>query len=191
MNLFDMIKFGSIRNLLAAEGHGEGGGGILEQLGISLDVLIIQAAGFLLLLWLMRRFFWKPVSAILENRRNDINNTYDKLESDRRSMEQLRADYEQRLAQIETEARERIQEALGEAQRMRDQILDDARRQGEELIARAQEQANLEREKLLTELQTHVTTLALSAAERVIGESLDTDRHRRLVQEFIDKAEVR
>lgn len=191
MNLFDMIKFGSIRNLLAAEGHGEGGGGILEQLGISFDVLIIQAAGFLLLLWLMRRFFWKPISAILENRRNDINNTYDKLEADRRSMEQLRADYEQRLAQIETEARERIQEALGEAQRMRDQILDDARRQGEELIARAQEQANLEREKLLTELQTHVTTLALSAAERVIGESLDTDRHRRLVQEFIDKAEVR
>jgi F-type H+-transporting ATPase subunit b len=191
MNLLDILKFGGIRNLLAAEEHGAGGGGILEQLGISFDVLIIQAVGFLLLLWLMRRFFWKPISATLENRRQDINSTYDKLEADRRAMEQLRADYEQRLTQIENEARERIQEALGEAQQMRDQILDDARRQGEELIARAHEQANLEREKLLTELQTHVTTLALSAAERVIGESMDTDRHRRLVQEFIDKAEVR
>jgi len=191
MNWFDILKFGGIRNLLAAEGHGESGGGILEQLGISLDVLIIQAVGFLLLLWFLRRFFWKPISATLESRRQDISATYDKLEADRLAMEQLRADYEQRLAQIETEARERIQEALGEAQTMRDQILEDSRRQGDELIARAQEQASLEREKLLTELQTHVTNLALAAAERVIGESMDADRHRRLVQEFIDKAEVR
>ncbi len=179
----------TLTNLMAAETHG--GGGILEQLGIDFNLIIIQAVGFLLLLWLLTRFFWKPIEQMLEARRQDINATYDKIEADRRAMEQLRAEYEQRLAQIEAEARERIQQAVGEAQQLRDQILQDARRQAQEIIARAQEQASLEREKLLTELQTHVADLTLAVAERILGESLDDERHRRLINEFIQTVEVR
>ncbi len=179
----------TLTNLMAAETHG--GGGILEQLGIDFNLIIIQAVGFLLLLWLLTRFFWKPIEQMLEARRQDINATYDKIEADRRAMEQLRAEYEQRLAQIEAEARERIQQAVGEAQQLRDQILQDARRQAQEIIARAQEQASLEREKLLTELQTYVADLTLAVAERILGESLDDERHRRLINEFIQTVEVR
>jgi F-type H+-transporting ATPase subunit b len=177
-----------LTNLMAAETHG---GGILEQLGIDFNIILIQIVGFLLLLWLMMRYFWKPVEQMLEARRQDINATYDKIEADRQAMEQLRVDYEQRLAQIEAEARERIQQAIGEAQQLREQILQDARRQAQEILARAQEQAQLEREKLLTELQTHVADLTLAVAERVLGESLDDERHRRLINEFIQTVEVR
>lgn len=181
--------FWSLPVMLGAEGgHG---GGILELLGIDFNILIIQMVGFLLLLWVMTRYFWKPIQATLEARRADINATYDKIEADRRAMEQLRADYEQRLAQIEAEARERIQQAVGEAQELREQILADARRQAEEIVARAREQAELEREKLTTELQEHVATLALRATEHLLRETLDEQRHRRLVQEFIQQAEVR
>ncbi|MEN3000743.1 MAG: F0F1 ATP synthase subunit B [Armatimonadota bacterium] len=178
-----------VQNLIAAETHG--GGGILEQLGIRPDIILIQIVGFLLLLWLMMRYFWKPIEQMLEARRQDINATYDKLEADRRAMEELRAEYEQRLAQIEAEARERIQHAVGEAQQLREQILQDARRQAQEILARAQEQARLEQEKLLTELQTYVADLTLAAVERVLGESLDEERHRRLINEFIQTVGVR
>lgn len=177
-------------NLMAADPHG-GGGGVLEQLGVTPEIILIQAVGFLVLLWLMIRYFWKPIQQMLEARRQDINATYDKIEADRRAMEQLRAEYEQRLAQIEAEARERIQQAVGEAQQLREQILQDARRQAQEILARAQEQARLEGEKLLTELQTYVADMTLALAERVLGESLDDERHRRLIREFIQTVEVR
>lgn len=177
-------------HLIGAEG-GHGGGSILELLGIDFNILIIQIAGFLLLLWIMTRYFWKPINSMLEARRADINATYDKIEADRRAMEQLRADYEQRLAQIEAEARERIQRAVGEAQELREQILADAHRQADEITARAREQAGLEREKLTTELQEYVATLTLKATEQLLRETLDEERHRKLVREFIQQAEVR
>ncbi|MDW8107204.1 MAG: F0F1 ATP synthase subunit B [Armatimonadota bacterium] len=177
-----------LSNLLgAAESKG---GGLLELLGIDLNILIIQIAGFLLLLWVMTKFFWKPIGAMLEARRQDINATYDKLEADRRAMEELRAEYEARLAQIEAEARERIQQAVGEAQQLREQIIADARRQAEEIIARAQEQASLEGEKLRRELETYVAELTLRTTERLLREELTDERHRRLVQEFIRAVEV-
>lgn len=178
-------------NLIGAAGEHGGGGGILELLGIDFNILIIQIVGFLLLLWLMTRYFWKPINQMLEARRADINATYDKIEADRLAMEQLRADYEQRLAHIEQEARERIQQAVGEAQQLRDQIIADARRQADDILARARQQAELEREKLLTELQTHVADLTLAATERLLRETLDEERHRKLVLDFIQRAEVR
>ncbi len=176
-------------DLLAASEGGEGG--ILELLGIDFNIMLIQAIGFLLLLWLVTKFFWKPLGAMLEQRRQDINATYDKIEADRQEMERLRTEYEARLNQIEAEARERIQQALGEAQQLREQILADARRQADEVLARAQEQAKLEREKLLTELQTYVADLTIATTSRLLRESLDDARHRRLVNEFIQNAEVR
>ncbi|MFN4032017.1 MAG: F0F1 ATP synthase subunit B [Fimbriimonadales bacterium] len=176
-------------NLLgAAEGEG---GGLLELLGIDFNILIIQIVGFLVLLWVMAKFFWKPLGNMLESRRQDINATYDKIEADRRAMEQLRSEYEARLAQIEAEARERIQQAVGEAQQLRDQIVTDARRQADEIVARAQEQAQLESEKLRSELQTYVAELTLRTTERLLREEMTDERHRRLVQEFIQTAEVR
>ncbi|MCW5932966.1 MAG: F0F1 ATP synthase subunit B [Fimbriimonadia bacterium] len=186
----------SLRQMIAAaDEQGSGGdsiiGQILHQLGVDFQIVIIQIVGFLLLLMLLRKFLWGPAQAMLEQRRADISSTYDKLEEDKRQMEQLRSEYEQRLAQIESEARTKIQEALSEANAMREQITNDARRQGEELVARAQEQANLEREKALTELQTYVTDLTLAATERVLGENMNNERQRKLIQEFIENAEVR
>ncbi len=181
--------YGYLSSLIAAaEGKG---GGLLELLGIDFNILIIQIVGFLLLLWVMTKFFWKPIEAMLESRRQDINATYDKLEADRRAMEQLRSEYEARLAQIEAEARERIQQAVGEAQQLRDQIIADARRQAEEIVARAREQAQLEGEKLRRELQTYVADLTLRTTERLLREELTDERHRRLVEEFIQAVEVR
>lgn len=177
-------------NLLGAAEGGKGGG-LLELLGIDFNILIIQLVGFLVLLWVMTKFFWKPLNAMLEARRQDINATYDKIEADRRAMEQLRTEYEARLAQIEAEARERIQQAVGEAQQLRDQIIADARRQADDIVARAQEQAKLEGEKLRSELQTYVADLTLAATERLLREAMTDERHRRLVQEFIETAEVR
>ncbi|MFT0751765.1 F0F1 ATP synthase subunit B [Synechococcus sp. RC10A2] len=177
-------------NLLGAAEGGKGGG-LLELLGIDFNILIIQLVGFLVLLWFMTRYFWKPINAMLEARRQDINATYDKIEADRRAMEQLRTEYEARLAQIEAEARERIQQAVGEAQQLRDQIVADARRQADDIVARAQEQAKLEGEKLRSELQTYVADLTLAATERLLREAMTDERHRRLVQEFIETAEVR
>jgi F-type H+-transporting ATPase subunit b len=100
-------------------------------------------------------------------------------------METLRADYEQRLTSIEAEAREKIQGAIKDAQAARDQIVLEANTRSREMITRAEQEIQHERDQALITLRQQVVDLALGATTKVIGDSLDESRQRRLIDDFI------
>jgi len=160
---------------------------LFEQLGINLQVIAAQIIGFLLLWWLMSRFLFGPVMGLLRGREQDIRTTYDAADAERAKAEQFRADYEKRLAEIEAEARARIQAAVKEAESAKDQIMSDARNRSEDILRRGQEQLDREREKTLAQLREEVVDISLGAAAKVIGESLDDQKHRALVSDFVNK----
>lgn len=157
----------------------------LEQLGITIPLLLTQIIGFLLLLILLNRFAFKPVFGILDKRRDDIQATYDQLDRDRQAMETTRQEYERRLAGIEAEARERITAAVKEAQALRDNLVGDAQRQAETIIEQGRTESARERQKAFLEMRQQIVGLALSAAGKVVGESMTGERQARLVDDFI------
>ncbi|PMY12446.1 ATP synthase F0 subunit B, partial [Pseudomonas sp. FW305-BF8] len=53
------------------------------------------------------------------------------------------------------------------------------------------EEISAEKAKVLAEIRTHVVDLTLQASAKVVGENMDNDRNRRMVQEFIDGIEVK
>lgn len=158
---------------------------LLNDLNIDLNAVVINIVGFLLLLLVLQKMVFKPIGNVLAERQGDINATYDKLDADRRQMEALRADYEQRLTAIEAEAREKIQSAIREAQTARDQIVQEAQERSRELITRAESEAEREREQAMITLRRQMVDLALGAATKVIGDSLDDNRQRKLIDDFI------
>jgi F-type H+-transporting ATPase subunit b len=162
-------------------------GEIMHQLGVEPATIVVEMVGFVLLLVLLKRFLWSPVTGYLEQRQRDIAQTYDKVEQTRQEMERLRDEYEQRLANIEAEARAQIQQAVKEAQQVREQILAEARQQAEKMIRDAEEVIRYEREKALAEMRTQVVDLTLLATSRILQESVDDARHRKMVEDFIDQ----
>jgi F-type H+-transporting ATPase subunit b len=66
-----------------------------------------------------------------------------------------------------------------------------AREQAEGLIARARAEIQQEREKAVQDLREQVADLAVMAAGRIIGESLDAKKHRELIERAIEEAEIR
>lgn len=166
------------------------GGGVAQQLGIDIKALAAQLIGFLLLVWLLNKFLFVPIRGLLNERARDIQNTYTKIEADKAEMEQLKTEYEARLAAAEAEGRERIQAALREAEGMKNHILDEARAHAEQIRQSTSEQLERERHKLLIELRTQVADLSIHAAEKLIGAKLDDEANRRLVDEFIQQVEV-
>jgi F-type H+-transporting ATPase subunit b len=162
-------------------------GEIMHQLGIEPATIVVEMVGFVLLLVLLKRFLWTPVTSYLEQRQMDIAQTYDKVEHTRQEMERLRSEYEQRLASIEAEARAQIQQAVKEAQEVREHILAEARQQAEKMIRDAEEAIRYEREKALAEMRTQVVDLTLLATSRILQESVDDARHRKMVEDFIDQ----
>lgn len=162
---------------------------VLKDLGLDGRTILVNAAGFIILVLLLKRFLFGPVGRMLKQREEKVAGTLEKVESDRQAMEKTRAEYEERMAQIELEARNRIQEAIKEAGEVRNQLLEEARRQSQEIVERGRGEIEREKEKAIVALRDEVVDLAVGAAERLLRERLDDAAHRRLVSEFIEGME--
>ncbi len=159
---------------------------LLDALNIDPTAILINIVGFLVLLWLCNIIVFGPIGKLLADRQKDIGDTYDKIDADKRSMEQTRDDYQRRLAAIEEERRETVARAISEAQTTRDQIVHEAQARAQEMIKRAELDVEHERAEALITLRNQVVDLALGATTKLIGDSLDESRQRRLIDEFIN-----
>ena len=158
---------------------------LMEQLGITLPLLLTQIVGFGILLFLLNRFMFKPIFGILDQRQADIKATYDQLDADRARMEDTRRQYEQRLANIEAEAREKIQAAVQEAQGLRDNLVADARQQAETIVSQGRNDSERERQAAFLEMRGQIVAIAMAAAGKVVGENLNDARQTKMVDDFI------
>ncbi|MDQ3928747.1 MAG: F0F1 ATP synthase subunit B [Chloroflexota bacterium] len=158
---------------------------MFEQLGVLWVNLFWQMLAFLLLVFLLQRFAYRPIVKMLDDRANRIRESMEQAE-------QIRLDNQN--------AAKRAQEILAEAQAQTREILAQANQMSQRTIAAAQEEARQQRERMLAdahtqieadtqrakeELQREVGRLAIMAASRVVGRSLDTQDHYRLVDEAL------
>jgi len=165
--------------------------GMAEQ-GIPLDPgkTIATIGVFLILFPVINSFFFKPLQESIDARQESLENAFSEAEALRDQMARMKADYETRMNETEAKAREQIQNQIKEAQEMRAQMVAQANKQAEDLKARAMEDIERDRNKILTEVRTHVAELTFGATHAILKENLDNDRNRKLIDEFIEKAEV-
>lgn len=170
----------------AAEGgHGPG---ILD---IDFNAVLVQAIAFIVLVFVLGKVAFRPVTNMLDARTTEVQTTLDQIAADRRAMEESRADYERRLAAIEAEAREHIQGAVKEAQQLREQMITDARTEADNIVTRGRDEIVREKQRALIELRTEVADLALTAASKIVGRSLDDKTHRDLIGDVIEQVGAR
>jgi len=158
---------------------------------LQLDVqqIISQALSFLLLLWILRRFAWRPLLAMLDERRSRIEEEFRKAAQRQEELERLQADYGRRLTTIEEEARVKLQEAILEGKRIAIEIQEQARAQGSALMTKAKETVELELAKARVTLRDDVAAMTVGAVERILHEKLDTEKDKRLVDHVLQELE--
>ena len=164
----------------------------LAKSGVPLELgMTIATVGvFLILFKVIQPFFITPLADAINHRTTELESTFSEAESLRNEMTAMRAEYEKKLAETEAEARTKIQAQIAEAQQLRQTLMSEATERADQLVARAQQEIQSEKAKVVVELRTSVVDLALSAAEKVLEENMNTDRNRKLVEDFISKVEV-
>jgi F-type H+-transporting ATPase subunit b len=157
------------------------------QFQINLFWIIAQAASFVLFLIIVYLLAFRRIGGILEERRSRIEQGL--LDAD-----QARVDREQAAAErlrVLQEARAESEEILTRAQRVadenRERDLAATRSDLEQMRERAAADIVSEKERALAEVRAQVADLALLAAGRVVGETMNTERERRLVEEFLSQ----
>ena len=151
--------------------------------------VITQIIGFLIALFILKKFAWKPFLGILEERRFRIRSEFDKLDEEKKSLNKLTSEFEDKLKDIEGLARQKIMEAAKEGQEMANQIKENARKEGLEIMNRSKEEIQREVEKAKVQLKNDMVNLSLQAAQKIIQEKLDQEKDRKLIQDFIEKLE--
>ena len=165
----------------------------VHGIGLPLDLMkIVAVVGvFLIVFPLLNTFYFIPLAESINNRTKSLEDTFSEAESLRSDMQQMKADYEKKITQTEEDARARIQGEVKKAQELRTQIQAEASAKAEEMLRKAREEIQAERDRVLIDVRVHVANLSLLATERILGENMDNERNRRLVEEFIDKVEAK
>ena len=154
---------------------------------IDIRQVITQILGFLLMVWILRRYAWGPVLQMLETRRQSIQGQFDAADRAKADAEQLRQRYEQEMRGIEAQARQKLQEAVQEGQRVGAEIKAQAQKDASLRIERAHDEIAREREKAKELVKEQVIHLSMRTAEKILRRNLDESAQRQLVGEFIDE----
>jgi F-type H+-transporting ATPase subunit b len=149
--------------------------------------LILGAIAFFLLFAFMAKWVLPRVNTLLEERRKKIQGDLEKAEDSRRQADELLAEYRRNLAGARDEANRVIEDARRTAEAYRQDMTKRAEAEYQSIVSRAQDDIRAERDRVFQELRAQVGELSLALAGRVVGESLDRDRHLRLIDEYIDQ----
>lgn len=158
-----------------------------DAFGVDVFKLAFQIINFLLLLWLLNRFLFKPMMARLDERKEKIEKGLEDAESAARDRELARAEREAAVDEARREAQAMIARANKIAEDSRSEILTQARAEAEKVTQRAREEINAEKEKAMAELRAGVADLALDAAGKLVRSEMSGATQRRLVDDFLEE----
>lgn len=163
----------------------------MDELGLNLPVLVAQLVNFFLLLVLLRIFLYKPILEMLDRRKQRIQEGEQAAEQSKEQASQAETDVAEQIQ----EARQQSQALVAQAQEASNRIQEDARNQArqeaETLLERARNEIQLERDQAVAVLRSEFADLTVSAAEKVIGQSLDRQAHQRLIDEVLAESTFR
>ena len=150
-----------------------------------------QTLLFVILVFVLRKYAWKPILTAVEEREDGIKNALSSAEKAKIKMENLNADNERILA----EARIERDALLKEAREIKEELVNDAKKvantESEKIITLAREQINNEKIKAVNELKNSVAELSVEIAEKIIKSELsDKNKQAELIEKAINNSDL-
>jgi F-type H+-transporting ATPase subunit b len=155
----------------------------------SFGLFFWQILLFILLLWLLNKFAWKPILDAVNSREEGIKEALEQADKAREEMAELQASNERILK----EARAERESMLKEAREIKDKLIseakDEAKIQAGKMIEMAKNSIENEKQSAITDLKNHVAELSVEIAEKVIQKELSSDDEQlRLIRKMLDDA---
>ena len=157
---------------------------------VTIDVwtLIFTWGNLLILYALMKKLLFKPVTAILEKRRQDVDEIYNSANDAQNEAEKLKTKYETKLSEARGEAQRIITDATKKAEAGKEEIISGARKEARLILNQAEENIKFEKDAAFDELKNEVSDMAIMLASKIVSRDIDESAHHKMIEEFIDCA---
>ena len=140
---------------------------------------------FLLLLFVLAKFAWKPLLKMLNDREELIRSSLEDAEKAKEKLEKLNAEGEAIINQARSEAQSILSEGKAAAAKLKDETLDVAKEQAKQIASEAEKQINIEKDKAIAEIKSEVVNLSMSIAEKLIDKNISLEDNKALIDESL------
>ncbi|MQG19063.1 MAG: F0F1 ATP synthase subunit B [SAR202 cluster bacterium] len=157
----------------------------MDALGINIATLLTQIVSFLVLFFILSKVLYSPLVKMLDQRAAKIKESLDLAEKTKNDSEEQTRIIEEKLNEATAEGQAIIAESRKVAQKFRDEEL--AKVKSDIEAERTKVATNIQREKdaAIEEIRKEFAGLAVAAAERVIGKSVDSKAHKDLIEQVL------
>lgn len=149
--------------------------------------IVAQAISFLILFFVLRLLVWKRFLNLLDGRKERLAAEFKRIEDSEAEVARLKADYEERLENIEQIAKNRLEEAVSEGKRIAEEIRENANKEALQIIEKTDEAIKAELSRAREEYRDEIVDIAISAAGKVIEEKLTEAEDKKIVEDFLAK----
>ena len=167
-------------------GHADAGAQLEDPTELKWDLAVWSAVVFVLLLSVLWKFAWGPISEALDGREQHIRDHIASAERANEDAKQNLADYEKKLAEAANEVREMVEEARRDADHTRQEIVADAKREAEAERDRALRDIDTAKSTAIKEMAENSVNLAVDLAGKIIEEKLKPEDHSALIRRAVD-----
>jgi F-type H+-transporting ATPase subunit b len=156
---------------------------VAQQFGVYWPNLIAQVVLFSIVYYVLKRFAFKPVIAMLEERRRRIEEGQINAENIKKQLAAAQTKYEEILAKANADAQRLLDEVRASGDRLAEQKRQEAITAAEQIAVKAQEAIALERDRIMAELKQELGRLVVDTTTRVTGKVLTPQDHQRINEE--------
>ncbi len=158
----------------------------MEVISVNIWQMLVSLCNLLILFLLLKKFLYKPVTAVLEKRRADIEGDYAAADEAKRTALASKTEYEEKLSHAEQDADELRRSASDEAKRHGERIVAEAREKADGIVRAAEAQIDLDRKKAESEIKREIADVSALLAEKLIEREINADTHRDLIDSVIN-----
>ena len=152
---------------------------------ISPSTVIFAIINFCILVVGLKVFLYKPVCNMLDSRKEEVANNLNSAEEAKLEAQKLRDEYPAQIQNARNEAQDIINQAAKIGEQTKADIVNEAREEAARLTAKAQDEIAREKTEALNEIRNEIADLAVLAASKVVGKTIDVADHQNMVNNFV------
>ena len=152
---------------------------------INPSTAIFAIINFAILVVLLKVFLYKPVCNMLDSRKQEVANNLKSAEDAKLEAQKLKDEYAAQIQNARSEAQDIINQATKIGEQTKADIVNEAREEATRLVAKAQDEIVREKTEALNEIRNEIADLAVLAASKVVGKTMDVADHQNMVNNFV------
>lgn len=186
LSLLTLVQADKI-GLLAAAAEPVKTGDYFPFLTIDPVTMIATLINTMILFLVLKHFLFKPVNKILDERKQNVEETYRQADEKLSEAARLESEYTEKLANAKEESAEIVKNATKRAQTRSDEIIAEAKKEASSLIVKANADIEKEKKRAVNQIKDEISDIALAVAEKVVEKEIDPKDHERLIESFISE----